>query len=340
MGNVGLFRRFSGDRNAPKNIGKPYVGLPPLGTMLNQIPIIPDGTPTAAYDITDVGFKVVSSVDTAISTVVALEYGTVTGVYPNSVTAAESPVSATVDVNFTITGLTPYTDYYYRVKAGSAAGTAYSTEFVQKTAEPAIISDGNSVAWYDYSSGITKDGSNFVSAWNSRIGTNHLAQATGTNQPLCTATGVLFDGIDNFMQSPNVALTQPNFVYIVLNQKNWFATDCFISTVGLIRQDTVTPGIRIFAGSFLGPNNNLALNTYGILRALFNGALSKMIINATSPTTGNAGVGTSTYISIGRPPDGTIYANFEVKEIIIRKIADDSTNETAIYNYLKNKYSL
>ena len=106
-----------------------------LGSKLSQAPIIPNGTPTSAYDVTDVGFKVVSSVDTSLETVVTLEYGTATGVYPNSVTAAESPVSAVGDVNFTLTGLTPYTDYYYRVKAVSAGGESYSQEFVQKTAE-------------------------------------------------------------------------------------------------------------------------------------------------------------------------------------------------------------
>lgn len=104
-----------------------------VGSKLNQPPIIPDGTPTSAFDVTDTGFKVVSSVDTSIETVVTLVYGLVSETYTDFVTAAESPVSSVGDVNFTLTGLEPYTDYYFRVKAVSAAGTSYSQEFVQKT---------------------------------------------------------------------------------------------------------------------------------------------------------------------------------------------------------------
>ena len=33
-------------------------------------------------------------------------------------------------------------------------------------------------------------------------------------------------------------------------------------------------------------------------------------------------------------------ANIEFKEAIFRKVADNSINETSIYNYLKNKYGL
>jgi hypothetical protein len=110
-----------------------YDALVQVGSLLNQPPVIPDGTPTSAYDVTDVGFKVVSSVDTSLETVVTLEYGLVSETYTNTVTAAESPVNSVGDVNFTLAGLTPFTDYYFRVKAVSAAGTSYSQEFVQKT---------------------------------------------------------------------------------------------------------------------------------------------------------------------------------------------------------------
>lgn len=315
------------------------------GSNVNQIPVIPDGTQTSVLNVTDTAFDVISSVSTSNSTVVELEYGTASGVYTDTITAEESPISATGDVNFSLTGLTPYTDYYLRVKATNSAGTAYSNEFVQRTTEPAIISDGNTVAWYDYTeaSTITKDGSNFISQWRSRIGSNHLNQAVGTNQPLLADDGVLFDGIDNFLKTDAFTFNQPEFSYIVLKLVNW-VEDMFLidgsgaSSMG-IRAYSTSPNLRIFTTS--GGFNITAVNgEFYILRVLFNGESSKAIINNNAALTGNVGSVNANGITLGARGNATSYANVEFKELIARKVADNSTDESAIYNYLKKKYGL
>jgi hypothetical protein len=68
----------------------------------------------------------------------------------------------------------------------------------------------------DYLKGITKDGSDLVSKWADQSGNdNDLLQATGTNQPIINANGILFDGVDNFMKAVSFTLIQPEFIYMV-----------------------------------------------------------------------------------------------------------------------------
>lgn len=210
---------------------------------------------------------------------------------------------------------------------------------------PAVISDGNTVAWYDYKTGITKDGSNFVSAWNSNIGNIHLLQAVGTNQPLLTADGVLFDGVDNFLRTAAfTAVSQPIRHYIVLRQITWTDGDYILdgrSTDSImIRQRMALNNLRFFAGLSIDVGAT-PVSTFFIIRVLYSGAGSKIRINANAEVTGNAGVNTLSGLTIGSQGDGLAnYSNIEVKEMITRKISDTSTDEDAIYNYLKIKYAL
>lgn len=211
---------------------------------------------------------------------------------------------------------------------------------------PTIIDDGNTVAWFDFNSSyITKDGSDFVSQWSDRSGNNnHLLQATGTNQPLWQVLGVLFDGVDNFMKCVAFTLIQPEMIYVVMKQATWSLNDVFFDgntdAKGIIYQSTPPNQLIAYGGSVSSENSNLALNTFSVIRLLFNGASSKFIINETTPVTGNFGALDMGGFMIGNRATGAAYANIEVKEIILRNIADTAPNEAIIYNYLAAKYSI
>jgi len=206
---------------------------------------------------------------------------------------------------------------------------------------PAVLNDGNTVGFYDYLLGITKDGANLVSAWNSIIGANHLLQATGTNQPLWSANGVLFDGIDNFMKCVAFTWNQPEFLYLVMKQVTWTNADRIWDgntlTSVMCYQQGVTPNLGVYSGTTQLNNTNLAINTWGIVRVLYNGAGSKFIINNTTPVTGNAGTNSAAGFTLGADGNNLQFSNIQVKEIINRV---STLGEAAIYAYLATKYGL
>jgi hypothetical protein len=256
-------------------------------------------------------------------------------------------------VTYSNTGLTAGTRYYYRIRAFS--GTDYSVYTNVEDAVPTLsigpggVVDTHTVAWFiaDDLTTITKDGSNFVSMWNDKMGTGHdLLQATGTNQPLWSATGILFDGIDNFMKCVAFTLIRPTKIYIVLNQKTWTINDVLFDgnaiATGQIIQWTSTPNIRASGGVQSSSLATLAVNTWGIIRLTFGtiqiGSSFKHGINI--PAVGGFGTNNMNGFTLGANGTPGAYGNVEVKEIIIRNIDDNSIDDTLIYNYLKTKYTL
>jgi len=219
---------------------------------------------------------------------------------------------------------------------------------------PQVIYDSNTVAWYksDDLSTITKDSSDFVSRWNDKLGSGHdLIQNTGVSQPKWfNNEGVLFDGFD-FMKTDAFTYVQPEFIYIVFNQITWAGNWSFIFdgnteySGGFTQQYNNSHYLALYNGAYpttYAVNGNLPLNVFGIARVLFNGANSKIQINNTISTTGNFGtIKNMNGFYLGRSPNHSGYfSNIQVKEIIARKVADNTTDETNIYNYLKAKYNL
>ncbi len=212
---------------------------------------------------------------------------------------------------------------------------------------PPILSDGNTVAWFDYLENVTKDGSDFVSVWGDKSGnTNDLLQAVGTNQPLWVdGDGILFDGIDNFLKTVDFTYEQPEQIYIVLKQISWTASDVFFdgstNDDGWVAQSGSSPDLKAYGGTVSSVNDNLVINTLGIIRVLFDGVSSKFQINNTTAITGDFGSLDMGGIALGSQGGGSAgFSNILVMEGIFRKIADVTQDEADIYNYLAAKYGI
>jgi len=210
---------------------------------------------------------------------------------------------------------------------------------------PAILDDGHHW-WYDSTdlTTITKDGSDFVSAWNSKlIEGRNLLQATGSRQPLWVTPGtILFDGAGDYMKTAEFTWNQPCMIYMIVKQITWTKyhklSDGNESYYGALEQNASTPAIRAYAGGYSSENTDLVLNTWGIIRVLFNGASSKLIVDDNTPVTGDFGtrdMGAFTLASRGAGNGD--WTNIEVADIICADIADTEENETAIYNFLVSR---
>ena len=157
--------------------------------------------------------------------------------------------------------------------------------------------------------------------------------------------GILFDGVDNFLKASAFTLEQPEMIYIVFKQVSWTDNDRIFdgdgSDSGGMYQKDSSPNIKVIAGAPSNANANLVVNTFGIIRLLFNGASSKLQVNETVAVTGNFGANNMGGFTLGQQGGGVLrFGNIQVKEIILRKIADAAGDEQDIYDYLENKYGL
>ena len=155
---------------------------------------------------------------------------------------------------------------------------------------------------------------------------------------------MLFDGVSEFMKCATFPLEQPTQIYIVFKQITWSSSDKVfdgnINNAGALYQSILTPTIRTSAGADSNYDDKLVLDTWGIVRVLFSGASSELIINEETTITGDSGLNDMDGFTLGASGGNISWGNIEVKEVILRSIADTPTNELVIYNYLKDKYSL
>jgi hypothetical protein len=216
--------------------------------------------------------------------------------------------------------------------------------FVQPTPPyPAVLDTAR--AWYDYlNSNVMKDGANAVYNWGDiNPEGNDLLQALGSAQPLWTETGILFDGIQQFLKTLPFVLDQPTFIYLVLKQVTWTSSRVFMdgnaNGTGRIIQLSAAPGLKSYAGLF-SSQLDLTIGTYGILRGLFNNSNSKFEINQTASWSGDAGTNNMGGLTLGSNGNGTANANIEVKGGAIFDKEPTPEENQAIYDYFKTYYNL
>lgn len=229
---------------------------------------------------------------------------------------------------------------FYRPTAVVAAEDEYPEEL-----------DANTVAMYlyDESSTLTMNGDHLtkVIEWKDYFESGNdldVVSATWTQQPTLTATGVLMDGEDQWIKG-TFTLNQPITIYLVFKQVTWsrwdFVFDGNSDESGYLQQGSSDNSAYLVAsaGTALQDDGKLALNTYGIVRVVFNGANSSLQINENTAVTGAGGSGNMGGFTLGRMGTTDSWrSNIEVKAVIIRSVADNGTVQGTIYDWLEGKY--
>ena len=209
--------------------------------------------------------------------------------------------------------------------------------------------DGGTKGWYvfDDDTTIIARQSNNVSTWKDKLGSGRdLLQATTTKQPVISSDGVYFNGAKSMEAAFD--WNRPEWIYMVVKQKTWAANDIIFdgntNGYGTLTQNASTPGLKASAGdTHAGQNDNLALDTWGIVRVRFKTGAGncKFQINATAALTGNWAYFDMDGFVIGSRKGGALnLSDIVVREIILRSSDDNTTVEAEIYDYLAAKYGI
>jgi len=271
-----------------------------------------------------------------------------------------------------MTGLDPDEKYYVRAYGINEAGISYGVNMtfrggcIISSGSPvfssdkiiiydlgayaaanalSILDDGNTVGWYIAEEKyMTKDEMDSVSQWEDiNVNDNHLT-ASNLAQPIWGDDSITFNGTTNLM-GDTFTWNQPCMMYIVMKQKTWTINEYMLSNTltGFIgfQQRNASPQVRmVTSGGYSSNSSDFLLDTWSVIRILINGSGSFLKINGHDALTFSSASINMNGLFIGADDGLTTYANICFKEIICRKIEDSDSDETIIYNYLKDKYGL
>lgn len=216
-----------------------------------------------------------------------------------------------------------------------------------------IAPAGSPFFWFKSGVGVTNV-SGSISAWTDQgTGANNISQGTAGNRP--TIQSAALNGFDTY-RSTNVSgsfvtqylasgsitgIAQPWDIWMVLKMITWSAGTGMFSTPANgenVRMNTVSPGIKIDATTPIGPLNSLAVGTWGVVRATFNGASSQIQINNGTAVTGSAGTTNLNGIVLGNPflADGV----FEIAEAFGFNAVQNTTDAATNFSYAQGKYAI
>ena len=211
------------------------------------------------------------------------------------------------------------------------------------------------VLWLRADMGITKDGSDRVSAWADQSGNgNNLAQGTGANQPLFVAADsnfqnqptVRLNGTSNRLDNAALNLAQPFTVVACARSGTTAAAyrPLFdnISGTGdryLMRRESVpADNFTCYAGAHLYNADTWPQQTKRRVAGVFNGASSTNRLNDTA-STGNPGAGAGAGgVRLGGDSTPTFFWLGEVAEVAVYTRALSTAELNTIFAYFSGRY--
>ena len=103
--------------------------------------------------------------------------------------------------------------YYFRCYAYKGSTYSEFCEAGQAQTFPQFLLDGNTELWSDHKDAVY-DGSNAVSRMVDKSGKNHHLDLFN-GSPTKTATGILFDGVDDLLQT-SFSFPRPQYAYLIM----------------------------------------------------------------------------------------------------------------------------
>ena len=259
---------------------------------------------------------------------------------------------------YSYTGLIENTLYYFRCRNYRSVNYSSYCAVKSDIAFPTVLLSTDTYAFYDTLTiaSFTKNASEQVMAWADFFGRGEsLVNAGADNlKPILESDGLLFDGVRQFLKTAAaLALDQPTFIYLVIKQVTWTASDYFFDgntdNKGMISQIAASPYIRSYAGitsgNILGPtggvthtSGTIALNKYSIIRCRFNGAGSLLQVDEMTANTVDTGTNVMGGFTLGANGTATAFwSNIKVKAVLLRTV-DDALNHDNIYKFLRVRY--
>jgi hypothetical protein len=158
---------------------------------------------------------------------------------------------------------------------------------------------------------------------------------------------VIFNGIDQYGNSPIPVIGQPFTMYLVARQITYPGLGYYLTDDGLnaLQNALITflANNEFLLASSSGNilNTNFILNTFQVITIQVNGSNSFLKINLTNSVYGDIGHnlncnGISLSVDIGK----AFYLNCEFAYIIMRNTADNAVTQNKFINYLKNRFAI
>ena len=152
---------------------------------------------------------------------------------------------------------------------------------------------------------------------------------------------LLFDGSAHYMKCSAFTLNQPETVYLVAKQVTWgnrYLHDGNAGDSMVLFQNTASPQLALYAGSFSSNNSNATLGSKVVIAELFNGASSALRVNLTTEVTGNVGAANAGGFTLAENAGGASRANIQAYEALIYNVAHDAATRANIIRALMAKW--
>lgn len=167
---------------------------------------------------------------------------------------------------------------------------------------------------------------------------------TSTYTITATQASVFFDDAAHYMKTDPFTLNQPETVYLVAKQVSWgnrYLHDGNTNNSMVLFQNTASPQLALYAGSFSGNNADATIGSKVVIAELFNGASSALRVNlGTEVTSGDVGAGNAGGFTLGSNPTPGSFANIQVYEARIYNVAHDAATRANIIHALMSKHGV